>query len=94
MLKPAWQWARSGTGTFDDQVYAACPTPRVAIGGEFYSYTLNLGGISLTGPAGGPFSSYAFLAVYDTQGNLLWATSAGHPTLTVRPSPPTPEAIS
>jgi len=78
---PAWQWARSGTGTFNDQVYAAtfipAPTPRVAIGGEFYSYTLNLGGISLTGPAGGPFSSYAFLAVYDTQGNLLWATSAG-----------------
>lgn len=82
---PAWQWARSGTGSLDDQVYAAtfipAPTPRVAIGGEFYSYILNLGGISLTGPAGGPFSSYAFLAVYDTRGNLLWASSAGQSDL-------------
>lgn len=78
---PSWLWARSGTGSFGDGVYALTliPTspPRVAIGGEFFSPVLNLGSATLSCPGSGLFTSCAFVAVYDVQGTLLWASSAG-----------------
>jgi hypothetical protein len=78
---PSWLWARSGTGSLSDEVYAAIviPTspPRVAIGGEFYSPVLNLGSATLSCPGSGLFTACAFVAVYDVQGTLLWASSAG-----------------
>ncbi len=78
---PSWLWARSGTGSLSDGVYAltlipASP-PRVAIGGAFFSPTLNLGRVTLSCPGSGLFTSCAFVAVYDMQGTLLWAGSAG-----------------
>lgn len=76
---PAWQWVRSGNGNFEEEAYALTTTPtgQIIIGGEFYSATLNLGSITLTNPSGSPFSSCAFIAAYDSQGNLLWAKKAG-----------------
>jgi len=78
---PSWLWARSGTGSLSDEVYAAIviPTspPRVAIGGEFSSPVLNLGSATLSCPGSGLFTACAFVAVYDVQGTLLWASSAG-----------------
>lgn len=76
---PAWQWVRSGNGNFEEEAYALTTTRtgQIIIGGEFYSSTLNLGSITLTNPSGSPFSSCAFIAAYDSQGNLLWAKKAG-----------------
>ena len=78
---PGWLWARSGTGSLSDEVHAVTvmPTlpPRIAIGGAFFSPTLNLGSVTLSCPGSGLFTSCAFVAVYDAQGMLLWASSAG-----------------
>ncbi len=76
---PTWRWARSGNGDFEEEAFAVTTTRtgQVIIGGEFYSSTLNLGGITLTNPSASPFTSYAFIAAYDIRGNLLWAQKAG-----------------
>ncbi len=76
---PSWLWAKSGNGSYNDEIFALTATSRsqIVVGGEFYSPTLNLGSITLTSPSGGLFSSCTFIAAYDAQGNLLWAHKAG-----------------
>jgi gliding motility-associated-like protein len=70
-------WAKSAKGVGDDNGYgiAADASGNVWIAGFFASPTLLLGSTVLTNVSSG--SADVFLAKYDTNGNLLWAQSAG-----------------
>jgi len=70
-------WAKNAIGIGDDTGYgvATDATGNVFVTGFFASPTITFGTTSLTNVS--PGSADAFLAKYDTNGNLLWAKSAG-----------------
>jgi len=74
-----WRWAKGSTGTGDEEGWcvAADKSCNVYIGGS-YAGSIAFGGTTLPAAT----VSSAFLAKYDSSGNVLWATSSGAGDLT------------
>jgi len=72
---PDWLWAKSAAGTNDDAAYsiAVDASGNIYVAGDFRSPTLTFGSYTLTNAGWYDI----FLAKYDTNGNVLWAKSAG-----------------
>jgi len=73
-----WQWAKSA-GDFDND-FATCITKDASgnlyVGGYYGSTTITFGSFTLTNNSTYP-SPDAYVAKYDTAGNVLWAKSFG-----------------
>jgi hypothetical protein len=72
---PAWQWAKSSGGGLDDTGNSVCVDEfgNSYITGVFQSSTMEFGNVELTNVG----DLDVFIAKYDTNGNVLWAKSAG-----------------
>ncbi len=72
---PSWAWAKSAGGTKEDYVNSVTTdaSGNVYIAGDFLSPTIVIGSTILSNN-GGPDM---FIAKYDSNGNALWAKSAG-----------------
>jgi hypothetical protein len=75
---PAWIWAKRAGGTNFDYGYSVCndASGNVFVTGTFSSQNITFGSYTLT-KTGAGYSTDIFLVKYDSQGNVLWAKSAG-----------------
>lgn len=73
-------WAKSAGGTYwhdEASSVAVDANGNVCVTGNFISPTIIFGSDTLTNPGSIGFTSDMFLTKYDTNGNVLWAKSAG-----------------
>jgi hypothetical protein len=72
---PDWLWSRSAGGTSGEISYSVATdsSGNVFVTGRFSSSTLSFGSYTLTNAGG----TDIFLVKYDSNGNVLWAKSAG-----------------
>jgi hypothetical protein len=77
---PVWQWAKLAGGNFSETGFgiATDSNGNVYITGSFNSTTINFDAITLTNAFNGSNgSSDVFIAKFDVNGNVIWATNAG-----------------
>ena len=72
-------WAKSAGGTSFEESYSVSSdiNGNVFVTGDFYSSTIVFGSTTLTNAVAGGGSYDAFIAKYDANGNVLWATRTG-----------------